>query len=162
MNMNNIFRTIHLYPYCILYNTTQTGTTNSKLKPIRYGIDFLVLSLCAMMKPGTNFAAADDLNQVSLPPFPFFLRFLVLVRPPLKIIQCDDDLLLTEHFITEDDILLCESWLIESSGAFHFHFVSISFVRSISVLFALACPLAERLTWTSPISKNKYGACDLN
>ena len=99
--MNNIFRTIHLYPYCILYNTTQTGTTNSKLKPIRYGIDFLVLSLCTM-KPGTNFA--DDLNQVSPPPF---FRFLVL-GPPLNIIQCDDDLLLTEHFITEDDIL-CES-----------------------------------------------------
>jgi hypothetical protein len=118
MNMNNIFRTIHLYPYCILYNTTQTGTTNSKLKPIRYGIDFLVLSLCTMMKPGTNFAAADDLNQVS-PPFPFLFRFIVLVRPPLKIIQCDDDLLLTEHFITEDDILR-ESCLINRVVRFIF------------------------------------------
>ena len=89
MNMNN---TVYIVQH------QKTGTTNSKLQPIRNGVDDF----------GTNFAAADDLNQVS-PPFPFFLRFLVLVRPPLKIIQCDDDLLLTEHFITEDDILLCES-----------------------------------------------------
>ena len=88
MNMNIIL-------YIVQHQ--KIGTTNSKLQPIRNGVDF-----------GTNFAAADDLNQVSLPPFPFFLRFLVLLGPPLKIIQCDDDLLLTEHFITEDDIL-CES-----------------------------------------------------